>query len=186
MKKNILLSLSLCLLLTSVFAQDDKEVKKYRIKTRTVISTEWDEEGDMKEKKKVTIFDASGNLIEEQTYKEGKLDKKETYKYVNGNCVEHAIYLADGTLKKKETFKYDSFGKKIEEATYNSSGQLTSKSTTTYNAFGEKQSTILYDGKGAVVEKTLYTYDAKGLIKEKVVTDAQGKVIEKKVYTYTY
>ncbi|MFN8417112.1 MAG: hypothetical protein U0U66_12340 [Cytophagaceae bacterium] len=180
------ISLILSIVFLSTFAQDDKDVKKFRIKTRTVVSTELDEDGNSKEKKKVNIFDSQGNLIEEQSYKSGSLDKKETYKYVSGNCVEHCIYSSDGSLKKKETYKYDSFGKKIEEATYNGSGTLTSKTEIVYNAFGEKQSITKYDGKGTVVEKTVFTYDAKGLIKEKVVTDSKGKVIEKKVYTYTF
>lgn len=181
-----IISIVCSLLFLSSFGQDDKDVKKYKIKSRTVISTEVDEDGNTKEKKKVTLFDAQGNLIEEQSYKSGSLDKRETYKYVSGNCVEYCVYNGDGNLKKKETYKYDSFGKKIEEATYNGNGTLISKIEIVYNAFGEKKSVTQYDGKGVVLEKTVFTYDAKGLIKEKVVTDGKGKVIEKKVYTYTF
>lgn len=173
---------------SSLFGQSDKDVKKFKVKSVAVSTTEYDDDGDVEESKKiVSKYDASGNLIEEEEYSGTKLDKRKTYKYnKNNDVVEYNTYGSDGSLKKRVTKKYDSSNNKIEEIAYDGAGAVQKKEITTYNAFGDKNTETTYDGSGKILEKTVHVYDNKGLKKEKQTYNGSGKLISVKKYSYTF
>jgi hypothetical protein len=77
-------------------------------------------------------FDATGNLIEEIDYKEGKLDKHMLYEYdADNNKIKETELDGSGKTKKIAEYKYEN-GLRKEKLIYDGSKKLLSKKTYTY------------------------------------------------------
>lgn len=152
----------LALLMLGVFngeliAQKKKEIKKNKIKSMSIYSTE----GGKEFREMFIRYDANGNILEEGEYKN------------------------DGSVVRKEVNKYDKNNEQVEHIIYNGPN-IKKKVTSSYNAFGDKVTEIDYDDKGNVIRKSVFTYDKRGLKQEKKVYDSKGNLISTKRYNYEF
>lgn len=165
-------------------AQKKKEIKKNKIKSVTIYSS--DPTG--KEfKESFMRYDGSGNVLEEAEFKsDGSVVKKELNKYNKASeKTEHIIY-AGAAVKKKVVTIYNAENVKIGEEEYDPAGKLLKKEVFSFNSLGDKVSEIKIDGNGKLLEKAIYVYNSKGLKSEKKVYDGNGKLLYTKRYSYEY
>jgi hypothetical protein len=170
-------------------AQSKKEIKKFKIKSATVVVTE---NTDGKEKTRTDSyekFDNSGNVTEEVEYnKDGTFRKKESHKYnKNNDATEDVVYDEKGNVKKKTLTEYNTNKDKTTETVYDGGGKMLEKTQFGYNAKGDRTFEVTMDDKGKVTKKSIYAYDNKtGLKIEKKTTNEKGDVISTKKFTYEY
>lgn len=158
--KIFLVSLFFILPLLS-FSQSKKDVKEHEIKS--VSETVLVNDGS-KYKDSYTVFDKSGNMIEE------------------------ILYNPDGTVKKRHTMKYDKLtGKnKMEEVEYEGKDGMTisKKHLWTYNLDNDKTQELTYDASGKLIRKEIYIYSNKGLKVEKKIFDGTNVLLETHKFEY--
>src|SRR3954470_16270865 len=109
--------LAFLLIGVSASAQSKKEIKKFKIKSTTVVATEI---VDGKEKSRTDSYekyDNSGNVTEVEEYnKDGSFKKKESHKYnKNNDPTEEVIYDEKGNVKSKTVTEYNSNKDKVAE-----------------------------------------------------------------------
>lgn len=144
------------------YGQKAKDLKRYNVKTRTVVKTI--EKGGES---------FSYNEIVENFNKEGKtMSKIEYYK--------------NGKIKNKNIYKYDNFGNVVEEEEYNDNKGVNCFYKYSYNADGNKIGEIKKDSVGNIIEKSTYTYDNRGLRKEKKEYYSDGKLKSARKISYEY
>lgn len=139
------------ILSSAVFAQNKKEVKKLKIKSTTIVVTEY---ADSKEKSRTDSYQ--------------KFDK-------SGNVIEELEYNNDGTFKKREAHKFNKDNDVIEEIIYDEKGNIKSKKTIEYNVNKDKKVENEYDVTGKLVAKTQYGYTPNGFKSYEITTDDKGK-----------
>ena len=147
----------LCLFSFYSVAQSKKNIKKNKVKSTSVTTTE----------------DVKGS---QQTFK----DTYEEYDS-DGNTIVDIEYNPDGTFKKKETYKFNKNGDVLEHVVYGTQGEIKKSTTMKYSALFDKM-----DDKGVLKKKAIYTYDKKGLKLEKKTVDGKDKLLSDKKYTYEY
>ena len=119
-------------------------------------------------------YDEKGNIIEHNTYDDGRLVFKDIYKYdEKGNKIEKNHYYYDGRLDYKTTYKYDEKGNNIEENIYDYD----------YDGYGSKY-TYKYDEKGNNIEKNYYGSNGRLDYKNTYKYDEKGNNIEENTYYY--
>src|SRR5687767_405428 len=104
------------------YSQKKKEIKKYRI--RSITTTDIENGKTLNDSK--TIYDSSGEVVEEINYdgKDGSLKTHHKYKVNSeGDVTEDAEYDKNG-LKEKKIYKYNSLGEKTEELVYDKHEKL--------------------------------------------------------------
>jgi len=104
------------------------------------------------------IYDASGNLIEEDIYKvAGRIATKYTYKYEGDYMTEAATYNGS-SLKSKIVYSYGGSGKVFLEDHY-SGNDINEKMAYTYNDKGDAIKVETYDPHGKLESKATFKYD---------------------------
>ena len=179
----------LCLFSFYSVAQSKKNIKKNKVKSTSVTTTEDVKGAQQTFKDTYEEYDSDGNTIVDIEYNpDGTVKKKETYKFnKNGDVLEHVVYGTQGEIKKSTTMKYSALFDKIEELRYEgASNKLVEREVYTYNAQGQRTSEVTLDDKGVLIKKAIYTYDKKGLKLEKKTVDGKDKLLSDKKYTYEY
>lgn len=130
-KRNSLLVIGLLLAIISVNAQQNRFAGIKKI-------TEYEQDYDkgkpdgVAQIKLESIYDASGNLVEEVEYKDGKKDHSIIHQYDKDNRKTKEIEKnALGKVTRTTEYKYEN-GLKTERITYNSENQIKSKKTYRY------------------------------------------------------
>jgi hypothetical protein len=86
-------------------------------------------------KESETFYDATGNLMEEITYKEGKMNKHFKYQYDNeSNKTREEEYDPSGKLIEFSVYKIEN-GLRTEKIVYDGNNSLKSKKTYTYTIY---------------------------------------------------
>lgn len=139
MRKAVLASftLGLTLVFSSVAMGQDKTERAQKGITKETVYEQNYENGKIKGEQKilsVSTFDATGKLIEETSYDEGKPDKT-------------------------TTLVYDAEGKKIKEIEKNASGKITRTFEYKY-VNGLKSERITYGNDNKIKNKKIYKYEA--------------------------
>jgi len=131
--KGILLIIMAISLSTAGFAQKDSKNKK--IKSIIVYQEKYDILVAKKYKDTEQYFDESGNLIEDITYKQGKITKHFKYQYdSDDNKIREEEYDPSGRIIESSEYKYDN-GMRTEKYVYDSKKKLKSKKTYQYTTF---------------------------------------------------
>lgn len=131
--KCILLIMMAISLSTTVNAQKDSKNKK--IKSIIVYQEKYDMLVAKKYKDTEQYFDESGNLIEDITYKQGKITKHFKYQYdSDDNKIREEEFDPSGRIIESSEYKYDN-GMRTEKYVYDSKKKLKSKKTYQYTTF---------------------------------------------------
>ncbi len=167
-------------------SQGRKELKKYKIKAKTEVVTDFVNGKEQVHNELLEKYDADGNTIESIEYnKDGTFKKKETRKYnKSGDVTEESRFDAAGTLLKKTVFTYNENSDKTSEQTVDGSGKVVDWMKSGYNSLGEKIFELQLDEKGKTLRKSMFTYDKNSLKKEKKVYDGNDVLISVKKYNY--
>jgi len=114
-------------------AQEKPADKK--IKSIVVYQEKYDMLVTRKYKDTEQYFDARGNLLEDITYKQGKISKHFKYQYdSNNNKIKEEEFDPSGRLVESSEYKYEN-GLRTEKYVYDSNKKLKSKKTYQYTTF---------------------------------------------------
>ena len=118
---------------TSLFGQNAKEMPKIK----SLIVTE--EKADMLIKKQYTesetYYDLKGNIIEEKSYKQGKLNKHFKYYFDNdSNKIKEEEFDSSGKIIESSEYKIEN-GLRIEKTVYDSNKKIKSKKYYKYTTY---------------------------------------------------
>jgi len=118
---------------TSVNAQQTGSGNK--IKSITVYQEKRDMLVTRKYKDLEQYYDSRGNLLEDITYKQGKIDKHFKYQYdSDNNKIREEEYDSSGKLIESSEYKYEN-GMRTEKSVYDSNKKLKSKKIYQYTFF---------------------------------------------------
>ncbi|MES2587389.1 MAG: hypothetical protein V4622_00330 [Bacteroidota bacterium] len=173
----------LCLFQLFTFAQSEKKIKKYHIKS----ITEEKIDSSKTSIESIVKYDKNANIIFEEEYsKSGKFKAKYSQKFNKYDKVEEqVIYNEKGTVSQTILTKYN-LDLPILITILNEKGELSQTIEIKYNGLKEKMEEITSDSKGLFVQKVVYEYDKKGLKTSKKTFDKNNKLIETKKYTYEF
>jgi hypothetical protein len=131
--KGVLLIIMAISLTSTVIAQNDSKDKK--IKSIIVYQEKYDMLVSRKYKDTEQYFDERGNLIEDITYKQGKITKHFKYQYdSDNNKIKEEEYEPSGRIKETSEYKYEN-GLRTEKYVYDPNKKLKSKKTYQYTTF---------------------------------------------------
>jgi hypothetical protein len=86
-------------------------------------------------KESETYYDVRGNVLENISYKQGKVDKHFKYQYdSDNNKIKEEEFDAAGKLKESSEYKYSN-GMRTEKTVYDSNKKLKSKKTYAYTTY---------------------------------------------------
>ena len=141
----------------------------------------WDDDGRLGEI--VYQYDASGDLVREETYDGQELLHYCIYEYYksNGQRVRKDYY-SDGSLFRIIEYEYNKQGQIVKQSEYDSKGQLTVIRTTEYDSFGKKISESGYDAEGKLFIYDVFEYDEKGNLIVSKSYDGAGNLIGSQTY----
>ena len=141
----------------------------------------WSDDGRLGEI--VCQYDASGDLVREETYDGQELSSYSVYEYDESNGQRaRKDYYPDGSLHRVTKYEYNKQGQVIKQSEYDSKGELTVIRTTEYNSFGEKISESGYDAEGKLFIYDVYEYDEKGNLIVSKSYDGAGNLIGSQTY----
>lgn len=133
MARCILLIMLAVSLNTALDAQQKSTDKK--IKSIVVYQERYDMLVTRKYKDTEQYFDARGNLLEDITYKQGKISKHFKYQYdSDDNKIREEEYDPSGRLVESSEYKYEN-GLRTEKYVYDSNKKLKSKKVYQYTTF---------------------------------------------------
>lgn len=131
--RSILLLMLAVSLNTALEAQQKSTDKK--IKSIIVYQERFDMLITRKYKDTEQYFDAKGNLLEDITYKQGKISKHFKYQYdSDDNKIKEEEYDPSGRLVESSEYKYED-GLRTEKYVYDSNKKLKSKKVYQYTTF---------------------------------------------------
>ena len=104
----------------TVFAQSEKTVKEMKIKSSSVVQTDYKKDD---------------TLIAKNTYNE--YDK-------HGNLILEIEYFSDSTFKKKEEHRYDNHGNETDNFVYDRKGKLTEHIVSHFDNFNDKTDDLCF------------------------------------------
>jgi hypothetical protein len=135
MKKPIIIAMMIGLPVM-VFGQAGKQ-QPGKIKKVIVTEHVFEKGAEKVYKDSETRYDASGNTIEENEYKAGKIDKHMVYEYdaANNKIKETELDVVSGKPVKTTEYKYNSNNLKTEKAVYDAGHKLKSKKVYQYESF---------------------------------------------------
>jgi antitoxin component YwqK of YwqJK toxin-antitoxin module len=134
MKTRFILLLILILSLNATMNAQQKEREKM-IKSIIVTQEKYDMLVSRKYKDTEQYFDSRGNLIEDITYKQGKVSKHFKYQYdSDNNKIREEEFDPSGRLIELSEYKYEN-GLRSEKLVYDSSKKLKSKKTYMYTTY---------------------------------------------------
>jgi hypothetical protein len=86
-------------------------------------------------KESETYYDTRGNVLENVSYKQGKVDKHFKYQYdADNNKIKEEEFDASGKLKESSEYKYLN-GLRTEKTVYDPNKKLKSKKTYVYTTY---------------------------------------------------
>ena len=131
--RGVLLIMLAVSLNTAVDAQQKPTDKK--IKSIIVYQERYDMLVTRKYKDTEQYFDSRGNLLEDITYKQGKISKHFKYQYdSDDNKIKEEEYDPSGRLVESSEYKYEN-GLRTEKYVYDSNKKLKSKKVYQYTTF---------------------------------------------------
>ncbi|HBC77288.1 MAG TPA: hypothetical protein DEO60_00945 [Bacteroidales bacterium] len=134
MKTRYILILTLMISLSVALNAQQKESEK-KIKSIIVTQEKYDMLVARKYKDTEQYFDSKGNLIEDITYKQGKIDKHFKYQYdADNNKTKEEEFDPSGRLIEFSEYKYEN-GLRSEKLVYDSNKKLKSKKTYVYTTY---------------------------------------------------
>jgi antitoxin component YwqK of YwqJK toxin-antitoxin module len=125
------------MLAVSLNAQSEAQQKPAdkKIKSIVVYQEKYDMLVTRKYKDTEQYFDSRGNLIEDITYKQGKISKHFKYQYdSDNNKIREEELDPSGRLKESSEYRYEN-GLRTEKFVYDSNKKLKSKKTYQYTSF---------------------------------------------------
>ena len=129
-----ILLLILIISLNATLNAQQKESDK-KIKSIIVYQEKYDMLVSRKYKDTEQYFDARGNLIEDITYKQGKVTRHFKYQYdTDDRKIKEEEFEPSGRLKESSEYKYEN-GLRTEKYVYDSNKKLKSKKTYQYTTF---------------------------------------------------
>jgi len=113
------------------------QVKDSGVRVKSVIVTE--EKRDQLIKKQYkdseTYYDSRGNISEEITYKDGKIDKHFKYQYdQDNNKIKEEEFESSGKIKESSEYKYSN-GLRTEKIIYDSARRIKTRKVYTYTLY---------------------------------------------------
>ena len=129
-----ILILTLIISLNATLSAQQKETDK-KIKSITVYQEKYDMLVSHKYKDTEQYFDSRGNLIEDITYKQGKVTRHFKYQYdSDNNKIKEEEFDPSGRLMESSEYKFEN-GLRTEKYVYDSKKKLKSKKTYQYTTF---------------------------------------------------
>jgi hypothetical protein len=126
----IILMISLNATLNAQQSSKDKKIRSI-----IVYQEKYDMLVSRKYKDTEQYFDVQGNIIEDITYKQGKVTKHFKYQYdTDNNKIREEEFDPSGRLKEYSEYKYEN-GLRIEKYVYDSNKKLKSKKIYQYTTF---------------------------------------------------
>lgn len=116
-------------------ASAQKQDKKPRVKSLVVLEEKYDVMVKKQMKESETYYDARGNIIEEITYKQGKVNKHFKYEWdENDNKIREEEFDPSGRLKEYSEYKIEN-GLRVEKNVYDPNKKLKSRKIYQYTTF---------------------------------------------------
>lgn len=166
-------------------AQSKKEIKKFKIKSTTVMLADAVSASEIRNS--FSKFDTDGNVIEDIEYnRDGSIKKREVFKYNKNGDVMEEMVISNGKFKKKIAYKYNAKNEKVEEIHYDDKDNVIEKHVNTFDALGNKTLETITDAKGTLLRRIVTTYNPKGLKTEKKIFDGNGQLLATRKFTYAY
>lgn len=131
--RNILLLL--LIFSTSFSAECQKSTTKAKVKSVVITEEKFNVLIKKQFKESETYYDLKGNIIEEITYKEGKMNKHFKYQYdADNNKIKEEEYDPSGRIIEYSEYKIEN-GLRTEKVVFDSNKNMKSKKTYTYTTF---------------------------------------------------
>jgi hypothetical protein len=135
MKKIRTFILIILVFVTSLSVKCQNSVKKDKIKSLIVTEEKYDVLVKKQFKESETYYDSRGNVIEEITYKKGKVNKHFKYQYDSDDKkINEEEYDPSGRLIEYSEYKIEN-GLRVEKTVYDSNNKIKSKKIYQYTKF---------------------------------------------------
>ena len=119
----------------SLTANCQDSAKKDKIKSIIITEEKYDVLVKKQYKESETYYDSRGNVIEELTYKEGKLNKHFKYQYdSDDNKIKEEEYDPSGRIIEYSEYKIEN-GLRVEKIVYDGNKKIKSKKLYQYTKF---------------------------------------------------
>ena len=119
----------------SLTANCQDSAKKDKIKSIIITEEKYDVLVKKQYKESETYYDSRGNVIEELTYKEGKLNKHFKYQYdSDDNKIKEEEYDPSGRIIEYSEYKIEN-GLRVEKIVYDGNKKIKSKKLYQYTRF---------------------------------------------------
>jgi hypothetical protein len=120
---------------TSLSVNCQDSVKNDKIKSLVVTEEKYDVLVKKQYKESETYYDSKGNVLEEITYKEGKVNKHFKYQYdSDGNKLKEEEYDTSGHIIEYSEYKIEN-GLRVEKVVYDGNNKIKSKKIYQYTKF---------------------------------------------------
>lgn len=116
-------------------AEGQKAKSNGNVKSLIVSEEKYDMLVKKQYKESETYYDIKGNITENITYKQGKVNKHFKYEYdSDNNKIKEQEFDASGRLKESSEYKYEN-GLRTEKTVYDPNKKIKSKKTYVYTTF---------------------------------------------------
>ena len=116
-------------------AEGQKAKSNGNVKSLVVSEEKYDMLVKKQYKESETYYDIKGNITENISYKQGKVNKHFKYEYdSDNNKIREQEFDASGRLKESSEYKYEN-GLRTEKTVYDSNKKIKSKKTYVYTTF---------------------------------------------------
>jgi antitoxin component YwqK of YwqJK toxin-antitoxin module len=135
MKTTKTLILAILISALAVSAKCQKAESSNKIKSIIVTEEKYDMLIKKQYKDSETYYDAHGNVVENITYKQGKVDKHFKYQYdAENNKIKEEEFDVSGRIKETSEYKYEN-GLRTEKTVYDPNKKLKSKKIYVYTKY---------------------------------------------------
>jgi hypothetical protein len=108
---------------------------KSKIKSIVVVEEKFDMLIKKQYKESETYYDSKGNVIEEISYKQGKINKHFKYQYdSDNNKIKEQEFDPSGKIIESSEYKIEN-GRRVEKIVYDGNNKIKSKKTYQYTTF---------------------------------------------------
>jgi hypothetical protein len=133
--KSLILVPAALLIMCTFTATGQQKQALPKIKSVIVYDEKFDKLISKKNKDSETIYDAHGNIIEEITYVNNKVDTHIQYQYdASDNKIKELELDSSGKVTKTSEYKFDK-GLRVEKTVYGADGKLKTKKTYVYTTY---------------------------------------------------
>lgn len=134
--KTLRTTVLIILILGGALSADGQKAKSSgNVKSLVVSEEKYDMLVKKQYKESETYYDTKGNIIENITYKQGKVNKHFKYEYdSDNNKIKEQEFDASGRLIESSEYKYEN-GLRTEKTVYDSNKKIKSKKTYVYTTF---------------------------------------------------